>query len=328
MASTILLAGVVVAIGLAVVGGGAVVAVQLGATPPTSAIESPEATSGLTAVAPEPSASTTPEPRVGRARYLVQAGDDLFTVWNATGIDTKLLRYWNVERYPSLARSPQLEPGWILSLKGPPLPTAEPRPTPTPGSVAGRAPGSGSGGGAGDAGSGLVPLPALTVDVWNAGEEYFAISGTNPNELIASAETNIPPKCLEWSGEAMACAGPSTQSVDPTYTVNQTTGACTMTGATVTVTYTATLPQWTSPPAVPSELLAWWQTVLEHIRWHEEQHVRIFTEQFGRLPTLLTGHPCSEAEAVLDRWTSEMIAAQEAFHAVDANWRPPPYSGR
>ncbi len=60
----------------------------------------------------------------------------------------------------------------------------------------------------------VVALPRLTVDVWSAAEEYFAISGTTPNDLMASAAALVPAHCLEYSGRAIACVGPRS-AVDP-----------------------------------------------------------------------------------------------------------------
>ena len=278
-------------------------------------------------------ASATPTAKeavvVGNDEYLVVAGDDLFSVAAKTGVSRELLRHWNVELYPSIETTPSLEPGWILRLSGPPLPTTEPRPTTEPKPTDATADTAPLPGGASSAvpGARLVQLPILFVDVWNAAEEYYAISGATAAELGASMRSGVPASCLEYSGAAVACAGPATQDVEPTYIVNPATGACTLTGATVSVSYVATLPQWSAPPAVSAALLDWWTVVLEHIRWHEEQHVRIFTEQFARLPAMLAGAPCSDAEAIFAQLTNDMTAAQEAFHVQDASWAPPPYPG-
>ncbi len=78
---------------------------------------------------------------------------------------------------------------------------------------------------------------------------------------------------------------------------------------------------------MPAALLEWWKVVLEHTRWHEEQHVRIFAEHYARLPSMVAGRPCESWSTIVDAWMAEMLAAQEAFHAVDASWRPPVYRG-
>ena len=282
--------------------------------------DSVEPTIGSPTSLPTPSPST---PKVGDGEYVVVRGDDLIRVSFATGVDLELLRFWNAERYPAVASGVSLTPGWVLRITGPPLPSATARP------VARATPVPGAGGGSGSSvggGSAWVSLPILTVDVWNAAESYFSISGTTPNELLQSARTNVPAHCLEWSGQAVACAGPSSQTVDPTYVVSAG-GACTLTGAQVSVMYTATLPQWTAPSEVPAKLVDWWRAAIEHIRWHEEQHVRIFADQYSRLPALLQGQPCDAASSLFDAWYADVIAAQEAFHVEDANWVPPPYYG-
>ena len=66
---------------------------------------------------------------------------------------------------------------------------------------------------------------------------------------------------------------------------------------------------------------------LEHIRWHEEQHIGIFSDYVGRLDSLLAGQPCECPPANQPGWRLQRQAAQDAFDAEDASWQPPPYSG-
>jgi len=172
-----------------------------------------------------------------------------------------------------------------------------------------------------------VALTPLTVDVLNADERYFAISGGAPNLLIASAKANIPADPSGADRHSMAYAGPTVWDHQPSYVIDPEAGTCTMTGVASTTRYQATLPQWTSPSSVPPQLLAWWRVVLEHIRQHEEHHIRIFAEFVNNLPARVTGQPCDSWDAIVSAWTADVVSAQAAFDAVEAGWVLPVYTG-
>ena len=173
----------------------------------------------------------------------------------------------------------------------------------------------------------LVALPLLAADVWSAEERYFAISGGTPDELIASAKASVPADPHGLDRASMAYAGPTVWQHQPSYVIDPSTGACTMTGVTSTVSYQATMPQWTSPSQVPAELLAWWQVVLEHIRQHEGQHIRIFADYAADLPARVSGQSCDAWAPITNAWSAELAAAQSAFDAQEAAWQFPAYVG-
>ena len=173
----------------------------------------------------------------------------------------------------------------------------------------------------------LIALPLLAADVWSAEERYFAISGGTPDELIASAKASVPADPRGLDRASMAYAGPTVWQHQPSYVMDPSTGACTMTGVTSIVAYQATIPQWTSPSNVPAELLAWWQVVLEHIRQHEGQHIRIFADFAADLPARVSGQACDAWAPITDAWSAELSAAQSAFDAQEAAWPFPTYSG-
>lgn len=173
----------------------------------------------------------------------------------------------------------------------------------------------------------LVALVPLTVDVWNAEERYFTISGGTPDLIVASAKANIPSDPSGADRHTMAYAGPTVWEHQPSYVMDPSTGSCTMTGVASTTRYQATLPQWTSSSNVPPELLAWWQEVLEHIRQHEGEHIRIFADFVSILPARVAGQPCSSWEAIVNAWSAEVVNAQAAFDAVEAGWAFPVYTG-
>lgn len=259
----------------------------------------PTAATTLTTAAP--TASDAP------GTHTVRQHESLTSIGLDFGVTVEELRYWNREAYPSVDSTPQLEVGWVLNVEGPalPLPTLGPEPGP-----------------------GFVRLPLLTVDVWNSDERYFSISGESPAELSASIKANIPPMPnLIEGADPMAYAGPVVWEHVPTYGESPSTGACIVTAITSRVRYEATIPQWTSPSAVRPELLEWWTGVLEHIRWHEEQHIRILSDFVSQIPARTSGQPCNQIQAIVDQWNAELTAAQEAFDIQDGAWQPPAYYG-
>jgi predicted secreted Zn-dependent protease len=173
----------------------------------------------------------------------------------------------------------------------------------------------------------LVALEPMYVDVGNAEERHYRISGTSPDLLVASAIAGIPADPSGAARHTMAYAGPIVWQHVPSYTIDSSSQACTMTGVASTVRYQATVPVWTSPASVRPELVAWWQQVLEHIRVHEGEHVRIFEAYVGALPGRVAGQPCGSWDAIVNAWTAEIEAAQAAFDATEAGWALPAYAG-
>jgi predicted secreted Zn-dependent protease len=173
----------------------------------------------------------------------------------------------------------------------------------------------------------LVALVPMTVDVWNAEERYFSISGSTPDEIVAAAKASVPADPTGAERHTMAYAGPIAWDHQPSYIQDPATGSCTMTAIASNVRYQATIPQWTSPGSVPPELLAWWQLVLEHIREHESQHIRIFEDYVSALPGRIVGQPCDAWDGIITQWSAEVLAAHATFDAAEARWPFPAYTG-
>lgn len=172
----------------------------------------------------------------------------------------------------------------------------------------------------------LVALAPLWIDVWNAEDRYFSISGTTPDELVASAVGNVPADPSGTARSTMAYVGPISWDHRPSYVQDPATGSCTMTAVASTVAYQATLPQWTAPSDVRPELLAWWHLVLEHIREHESEHVRIFDGFVRALPDRVVGQPCAAWDGIIGQWTAEVTAAHAAFDSAESHWALPAYA--
>ncbi len=172
----------------------------------------------------------------------------------------------------------------------------------------------------------LVALAPLTIDVWNADERYFSVSGSTPDEIVASAVANVPSDPSGAARSTMAYVGPTTWGHRPSFVQDPAIGTCTMTAVASTVVYQATLPQWTAPSSVQPELLAWWQLVLAHIQEHESEHVRIFEAYVNALPDRVVGQPCAAWDAIVGQWTAEVAAAQSAFDVAESHWALPAYT--
>jgi predicted secreted Zn-dependent protease len=97
--------------------------------------------------------------------------------------------------------------------------------------------------------------------------------------------------------------------------------------STTAVTYQATLPQWTAPASVPGDLAAWWRSVLEHIRAHENEHVRIFEAYVDALPDRVVDQPCEAWDPIIGQWTADVTAAQTAFDAAESHRELPAFTG-
>ncbi|HYI67556.1 MAG TPA: polysaccharide deacetylase family protein [Candidatus Limnocylindrales bacterium] len=94
---------------------------------------------------PTTSAPPTDTPETGTT-YTVARGDTLAAIARAYGTTTQQLQSWNEERYPSLARNPNvIEPGWTLIVSGDPNVTPRPAPTDAPATPQPTSPPSGSG---------------------------------------------------------------------------------------------------------------------------------------------------------------------------------------
>ena len=125
----------------------------------------------------------------------------------------------------------------------------------------------------------------------------------------------------------MAYVGPIVWEHLPSYVMDPSSGACTMTGVTSSTRYQATLPRWISPSKVPAELLAWWRAVLQHIGQHESGHIRIFARYVRALPSRVVGQPCSKWQAKVTAWSADLARAQANFDAAEARWVFPKYIG-
>ena len=201
-----------------------------------------------------------------------------------------------------------------------PTATPTPRPTATPIPAATAAPT--------DPPADTVALPRFSYPVTGATVKYFSIAGDTPSALL-KADVAASSKACNME-DSMACFSPG-YSWRFFIKTKVTSGGCANTSIEISSNYTIILPNWTSPARVPAGLVAWWKLVMDHIVWHESQHLAIAQEYAPKIKAALLSAPCTAAgfnaagQAVLD----DITAAQAAFDAQQnaTVWEYPPYSG-
>jgi predicted secreted Zn-dependent protease len=171
-----------------------------------------------------------------------------------------------------------------------------------------------------------VALPRFPVSIPGVSVKYYAISGASEDALVSVMLTKGPKACA--IADAVACFYPKfiwnyQSRIEPR------TGVCSVTSVTLTVTYTISLPQWTGPSRVPAALAAWWKLVLDHVAWHESQHLAIAESYVPKLKQAILGGPCDQAgqDKVTSAVLARLEAAQNAFDVQQRSWTWPPYGG-
>jgi predicted secreted Zn-dependent protease len=170
-----------------------------------------------------------------------------------------------------------------------------------------------------------VSLPELSPKVVGAKKvRYFAVKGDSPAALLDNTVLRSKASCK--STDTLACVF-TRPNIRWTERTRLATGACTIVAPKVSYTSTVYLPRWVSPQEVRPELLAWWTKMVDHMAWHEGQHIKIHKSYDAKLKRLMVGHKCSSADKIVDTWERTLKAAQDKFDAKDALWRYPEYPG-
>ena len=71
--------------------------------------------------------------------------------------------------------------------------------------------------------------------------------------------------------------------------------------------------RWTGPSLVPRDLVRWWKATQRYVRDHEAGHVAISREWERKLRSRFVGADCSDANAIIKKWSNQRNAAQEAY---------------
>jgi predicted secreted Zn-dependent protease len=174
-----------------------------------------------------------------------------------------------------------------------------------------------------------VVLPKLAVKIRYADSiRYYGIRGRNPDQIADSIRANGPPgdhPAFPGHQDIMATTTPDYSPLR--FRQRIADGSCRVTAVTGKAAYRVQLPRMIAPSRLPAGLLTWWTAMLEHTRWHEEQHILISQRWISTLKKRIVGKPCSQANRIIARWTRDLSAAQLAFDRTDANWRAPVYRG-
>jgi predicted secreted Zn-dependent protease len=115
-----------------------------------------------------------------------------------------------------------------------------------------------------------------------------------------------------------------------TYQGTGSGSACKVTKVDFSANYYIILPHWTGPAPAPTALVTWWQTVFNHLVWHESQHLAIARTYVEKYRQAILNGPCNQAEQLklVKPLTPQLEAEQDAFDVQDGhNWAWPPYNG-
>jgi predicted secreted Zn-dependent protease len=172
----------------------------------------------------------------------------------------------------------------------------------------------------------LVALPKLSEKISGATAiKYYAIKGDSPNDLHKQMGRYGDDHCSD--NDAIACVHISYRPRVISSFQDPYSGSCKITDVRIEARYVVWLPRWTKPSHVYPELLAWWRKVLDHIAWHEGQHIKIARSRFPALRDKLEGASCAKADSIVNAFDARLDDAQDAFDAKDRSWSSPTYSG-
>ena len=216
--------------------------------------------------------------------YTVQPGDQLFDIAARHGRTVRELRYWNAGRYPSLETTPELTPGWVLAIAGPPVPASESvpdEPAPPPLTQV----------------AGVPRIDAAFFGVTSASlvtVTYYEITGSTPSTLRDSIDANGPDS--EWAGPDIAAQVDARIEYGFEFDEDPFGGCQIRTDADVApiwFTYEVTLPHWSGLPDAPQATVTWWAAELTAIARHERRHIEIYEAYFPRLTDAIVDGGCS-----------------------------------
>jgi predicted secreted Zn-dependent protease len=167
----------------------------------------------------------------------------------------------------------------------------------------------------------LVARPKVQPRVKGAQRtRYYQIRGLSPDELFTQMQVNGSQLCPT---HAVACV-----NIQPVLRPLVTRGAnCRVVGIQASLRTQAALPRWVGPARVYRPLVAWWRKVANRIGRHEQQHIRIAERHLARLRREIIGRPCSSLNAFVNRWSSGVTEAQNAFDVREQRRPWPEYDG-
>jgi predicted secreted Zn-dependent protease len=215
--------------------------------------------------------------------YTVQPGDQLFDIAARYGRTARELLYWNAGRYPSLESSPELTPGWVLAIAGPPVPAPEAAPgEPAPPPLTRVA--------------GVPLIDAASFPVGSASSvtvSYYEITGSTPAALSDSIDANGPDS--EWAGPDIAAHVQA--RLDYGFEFVEGLDGCEVRtdagAAPIWFTYEVMLPHWSGLPTAPQATVTWWAAELTAIARHERRHVEIYESYLPRLTDAVRDGSCA-----------------------------------
>jgi predicted secreted Zn-dependent protease len=214
---------------------------------------------------------------------------------------------------PSVDPTPSESPTMKPTPRPTPTPTATPTlaPTPVPTPTSKVPPTT------------MVKLPSFPVRIPGVSIKYYSITGSDAEGLESSILGGGPVAC--GMAGAAACFHPSFNwSYSGTMSSN---GTCRVTGVRFAATYIITLPKWVGSAYAWPALVSWWKGVLNHLVWHESQHLAIARSYVSKFKAAISAGSCNQGSqnAIVAGVEQKLEAAQNAFDGTD-NYSFPPYN--
>ena len=156
-----------------------------------------------------------------------------------------------------------------------------------------------------------VALPKFSYPIAGVTVKYFSITGDTPDALTEADETASTQAC---KGDSLACFNDSYRW-SFVRLIDMASGVCVVKSVDLTASYSITLPNWTGPARVPAALVAWWKLVMDHIVWHESQHLAIALEYAPKIEAALQSSSCAGLNAAAQAVIDDLRAAQNVFDA-------------
>ena len=181
----------------------------------------------------------------------------------------------------------------------------------------------------------LVPRPDFTVSIKGVRSVYYPVKGTSARQLVErwAATSSKKKYCgkveYSWhtgSRQTSSCIKTSSE-LDWTYVADPFTGSLHVHWGQTQVAYSMPIARWAGPSLVPRGLVKWWKATQRNVRDHEAGHVAIDREWSRKLRSQIVGADCSKGQAIIDKWSNQRNAAQEAYDKREysrTDWPPYP----
>ena len=179
----------------------------------------------------------------------------------------------------------------------------------------------------------LLPLLLLTVAAPLAGAQGGGVPGTNPGavqrafevrnyDFRARSDQDILQAMLSrgpiWDGERYF--GLTQSEVRYSYVKHESVTGCFLSGVSVQLKVTMTLPRWQPEPGVPYALERDWRQFERALRQHEEGHQRLAEEESEMIRRMLTTLRAPTCAGIDETARQQAGQIQASYAALNRNY--------